>query len=139
MRPRSIGGWLALGLVGALVLATMPFLILVTLPPDEPAPSRIAPYVESARQNLLMHGDVIRSIPHHLRYAGARCSGNGVALLFEVRLYPFLAASGAYAINGDWPPGELEGFGGAFMVDDFDASLREGWVNAEPWGACEPA
>lgn len=139
MRPRSRRGWLVLALVAAVVLASLPFVVLASMPPDEPAPARIAPYVDAGRQSLLDHNDWIRSVPHHLRYAGARCSGNAVALLFEVRLYPFLSASGAYAVNGDWPPGEHGGFGGAFDVDDFDRSLRDDWVTGLPWTSCEPA
>jgi len=32
--------------------------------------------------------------------------------------------TGAYAVNGDWPPGEHGAFGGAFDVDDFDRSSQ---------------
>jgi hypothetical protein len=139
VRPRSRRGWLALAVAAAIVLASLPFVVLATMPPDESAPARIAPYVDAARQDLLDHSDPIRNVPHHLRYAGARCSGNAVALLFEVRLYPFLFASGAYAVNGDWPPGEHGGFGGAFDVGDFDRSLRDDWVGDLPWTSCESA
>jgi hypothetical protein len=126
-----------LSLAAALFLASIPFVVLAAMPPDEPAPPRIAPYIDAARQSLLDNGDQIRLVPHHLRYTGARCSGNAVALLFEVRLYPFLSSSGAYAMNGDWPPGDHGGFGGAFDVDDFDRSLREEWVTDLPWTSCE--
>lgn len=139
MRPRSRLGWLVVAFAAAIVVASLPFAGLALVQPDEPAPARIAPYVDAGRQSLLDHSDQIRVVPHHLRYVGARCSGNAVALLFEVRLYPFLSASGAYAVNGNWPPGELESFGGAFDVDDFDRSLRDGWVNGLPWTSCEPA
>lgn len=139
MRPRSRLGWFTWALAAAIILASLPFVVLAAIPPDEPASPRIAPYVDAARQSLLDHGDQIRLVPHHLRYAEARCSGNAVALLFEVRAYPFLSSSRAYAINGDWPPAEDGGFGGAFDVDDFDRSLKDDWVTGLPWTTCEAA
>lgn len=138
MRPRSRLGWLALAFAAAIVVASLPVAVVALVQRDEPAPARIAPYVDAGRESLLDHGDQIRLVPHHLRYVGSRCSGNAVALLFEVRVYPFLSASRAYAVNGNWPPGDPVSFGGAFHVDDFDRSLKDDWVNALPWKSCEP-
>lgn len=125
-------------LAAAIVLASLPFVVLGSMRPDEPASARIAPYVDAGRQSLLDHSDLIRNVPHHLRYAGARCSCNAVALLFELRLYPFFSASGAYRQRrlAAWP---TRGFRWAFGVDDFNCSLRDDWVTELPWTSCQPA
>jgi len=126
-------------IAGAVVLVALPLLFPATMPPDARAPARIAPYIEMGRRSLLNQQDHIRALPHRLRYAGARCSGDAVALLFDAWVYPSPGSSGAIAVNGAWPPADARAFGGAYSVEDFDAALSEGWVTERTWHQCEPA
>lgn len=138
MKARSRRAELVAILGGAAVLVAAPFLTLAFLP-DAPAPARIAPYIEWGRRNLVIQHEPALFAAHHLRYVGARCTGNSVALLFELRVYPFLTTEKAWVANADWPPADARFFSGAFSVDDYDASLREDVITDQPWGSCEPA
>lgn len=91
----------------------------ITLPPallvDAPAPARIAPYVADARTSVR---DNTFGFPLllHLRFAGARCRGDGGVLLwFEQWQPPYVATRYAYAMSGRWPP--LAWAGGIDVVD----------------------
>jgi hypothetical protein len=121
-------------LVGVIVLG-IPLLVRASIPPDEPAPSWAADFVDAGRGSLL-NNDEFLPFPHY-RFIGTMCGGDGVALLYERRSYPYLSHDGAYVVTGHWPPPEHGGFGGAMSVSDFEQSLEQDWLPRSEWGACE--
>jgi hypothetical protein len=116
-------------------LLLIPVAARAAAPADEPAPSWVAPYVDLGRESLDDNDDSI--LPHY-RFVGTLCAGDSVALLFERRVFPYLTTTGAYAVNGDWPPADAGAFGGALDVKDFAKSLADDWVPRQAWAACEP-
>ena len=123
-------------------LFAVPVLARAAIPPDEPAPDWVAPYLEIGRQSLIINNEGLGLA--HYRFIGTRCGGDGVALLFERRSFPFLTATGAYVLTGRWPPADPGGFGGgsldveSLLVEDFDQSLRDNWLPRQTWHACDP-
>ncbi len=83
---------------------------MIALPPivlrDEPAPDRIAPYVDVGRDNLRGNIDD-HALPPHLRFIGARCRADGgVMLVYEQWAPPYLTVPYAFVMSGHWPPQE---------------------------------
>ncbi len=102
-------GALVLGslILGAIAVAT------IAVPPivlrDEPAPDRIAPYVDIGRADLRANIG-IAALPHHLRFIEARCRADGGAMLvYEQWAPPYLTVAYAYVMSGHWPPTDWAG------------------------------
>jgi hypothetical protein len=123
------------GLVAAIVVIGIPFLVRASIPPDEPAPSWAADFVEAGRGSLL-DNDELLPFPHY-RFIGTMCGGDGVALLYERRSYPYLSHVGAYVVTSPWPPSDPGSFGGAMSVTDFEQSLENDWLPRVAWGECD--
>lgn len=100
-RPFLGVGALAFLVVGMLVV--MPLLAPSILWPDQPAPTRVQPYVSSARGAIQKHVDGLKVI--HFRLDSVRCRSDGaVVLLFSEEEFPYVDLRHAYAMSGVWPP-----------------------------------
>jgi hypothetical protein len=128
---------LGAALTVGLVLIVVPVLLRATIPPDDPAEARVAPYVEPARQSLLDNDDL--GFPA-FRYTGTLCASSDlIAVLFERRSYPYLTSAGAYAVTrlGDPPESGMFG-GGTFVEGDIAEHLREMMLPHQTWRECGP-
>jgi len=118
-RPRVVNKSRPIGIAGLVVLVLGIVLVgSIFVPPivlrDADAPTRLAPYVDSARRSVGQNIDGL--LPSHLRYVAARCrSDGGAVLVFEQWQPPYVGPRYAYAMAGAVPP---SGWSGGTSFED---------------------